>query len=84
VSDREFILWRAFDAISPIGGERADKHAALVAALIANANRGPKQAPYSLNDFDLFRDPPPPKTREQEEAEFREAFMQAGLVVVKG
>jgi hypothetical protein len=78
----EFIAWRAFDTISPIGGERADTHAALIAAILANVNRDPKKHDaFTLDDFNLYRDPPPPKTREQEEAEFRAAFMSAGLVV---
>ena len=81
MSVEEWRWWRAFDAISPIGGERADRHAALIAAVIANANRDPKkQQPFTLDDFDLFK-PRKPLTRAQEEEKFRAAFEQAGLVV---
>lgn len=83
MSAEEFAAWRAFDAISPIGGERADRHAALIAAVIANANRDPKKHdPFTLDDFDLFK-PKRPLTRAEEEAKFRAAFEQAGLLVVK-
>jgi hypothetical protein len=83
MSDGEFVLWRAFDTISPIGGERADRHAALIATILANVNRDPKRTPtpFALDDFDLYKPPPPVKTREQEEAEFRAAFWAAGLLV---
>lgn len=75
------MAWRAFDAISPIGGERADRHAALIASTLANIHRGPKHAGYALDDFDLFK-PKRRLTRAEEEAQFRRAFLAAGLLRV--
>jgi len=39
ISSAEFARWRAYDRISPIGPERGDLHAAIVAAAVFNARR---------------------------------------------
>ena len=41
----------AFDRLSPIGPERADWHAALIAVTLANAWRGKGQRAYRLEEF---------------------------------
>jgi Protein of unknown function (DUF4035) len=79
MSPEEFMAWRVFDTLSPIGGERDDRHAALIASVIANVNRGAKQEAFTLDDFDLYK-PRRPLTRAEEEERFRRAFESAGLV----
>jgi hypothetical protein len=79
MSPEEFMAWRVFDTISPIGGEREVRQAALIASVIANVNRGPKQEAFTLDDFDLYK-PRRPLTRAEEEERFRQAFESAGLV----
>ncbi len=86
MSPEEWVAWRAVDAVlGPIGSERADRHAALVASVIANVNRDAtkRREPFDLDDFDLYRDRKP-LTRAQEEEQFRAAFASAGLVRREG
>lgn len=73
------MAWRVFDTFSPIGGERSDRHAALIASVVANVNRGRNQEPFTLDDFDLYRQRKK-LTRAEEEAQFRAAFEARGLV----
>lgn len=47
----EFMEWCAYYTIEPWGEERADLRAAIVAATVANGNRGKKQKPYKVEDF---------------------------------
>lgn len=58
MSSHEFTEWMAFAQLEPFGEERADFRAALIAMIVANANRDPKrkQAPYTIDDFMLFRE----------------------------
>ena len=53
ISSREFAEWMAFYRLEPFGEERADLRMAILAAVIANANRDPKQRkqPYEPKDF---------------------------------
>jgi len=51
ISSREFGEWLAYDRISPIGPERQDWHAALLASTFANAFRGKNRAPFRIKDF---------------------------------
>ena len=53
MSYAEFVDWLAYYQIEPFGGVRGDLHAALVAAIIANANRDPKKRrkPYTPGEF---------------------------------
>jgi len=44
----------AFDRISPIGDERGDIHASIVASTMANIHRGKNQKPYAIKDFMPF------------------------------
>jgi len=50
MSSREFAEWVAYDRINPIGPERADWRAALIAWMIACAFRG-KGRPPAIKDF---------------------------------
>lgn len=70
----EFTEWQAFDALEPIGERRADLRMALLCQLIANINRDPKRAAYSINDFLLFREPAVPADPEEVDANLRLIF----------
>ena len=48
---REFIEWAAYYHIEPWGEERADLRSGVVAATVANANRGKAQKPFAPADF---------------------------------
>lgn len=50
LDSRELTYWRAYYAHDPFGGERGDIQAAIVAQVVANANRG-KRAAYRLTEF---------------------------------
>lgn len=50
ITSKELTQWMAFDAISPIGDERQDQQAAMLAALIYNIKRG-SGAAKQLVDF---------------------------------
>ncbi len=41
----------AFAQTEPIGAERADLQAAIIACTMANINRSSKQSPYKIGDF---------------------------------
>lgn len=48
----ELAEWRAYEQITgPLGGARGDVQAALVASVIASANRGKNQRAPKLSDF---------------------------------
>lgn len=77
MSAEEYALHLADDAMSPWGPERmADLPAAMVATVIANANRDPKQKPdpYRIADF-LFFDREPDTDVEATDETLR-AFVQ--------
>ena len=52
-SSQEVAEWMAFSRIEPFGEERADLRSAVVACVIANANRGKNQRPFKIDDFVL-------------------------------
>jgi hypothetical protein len=58
MDSRELTAWQLFSAIEPIGDRRADLRAAMIASVLANANRDPdKQAnPFELADFLVYQD----------------------------
>ena len=64
MSSREFAEWLAFMNLEPLGAERADLQAGIIAATVANAHRDPKQRrqPYQPGDFIPDYDPQPEKT----------------------
>jgi len=53
ISSAEFAEWQAYYRLEPFGEERADLRTGILAALIANVNRDPKQRkkPYEPADF---------------------------------
>ena len=52
MSSRQLSEWQAYERISgPLGAARADLHAGIIAATIANANRPPKSKPFRPADF---------------------------------
>jgi len=53
MSSLEFTEWIEYYKIDPFGTERDDLRAALLAATVANASRGPDQAPFEIEDFML-------------------------------
>jgi hypothetical protein len=52
-TSRELSEMIAFDRLEPIGDERADRRSAIIAALIANANRdrAVRPTPFTEDDF---------------------------------
>jgi hypothetical protein len=57
MSGLELQEWIAFDRISPIGDERADLRAGIVASVMANCHRS-KGEPFKPQDFMPFLDKP--------------------------
>jgi hypothetical protein len=53
MSSREFSEWIAFLSVEPLGDDRGDIQAAMIAATIANANRDPEKRsnPFEATDF---------------------------------
>ena len=53
VSSREFAEWQAYDRLDPIGDERADIAAGIVASVVANTNRDERKRaePFKPGDF---------------------------------
>lgn len=67
ISAEELSEWIALYRLEPWGEERADMRAALIASIIANANRDPKKRPqpYTIKDFMLQFEPPEPPSPEE-------------------
>ena len=59
ISSLEYTYWKAFASLEPIGVERGDWHAALVARTLAEVNRDGKSNPFPhrIRDFLLFAPP---------------------------
>jgi len=51
MSYREIRDWMAIYKIEPFGEYRADLRSAIVACVIANANRGKNAPPFKVDDF---------------------------------
>ncbi len=51
ISSRELTEWIEYAKLEPFGEERADLRSAIVAATVANVNRGKKQKPFKPSDF---------------------------------
>jgi len=61
IDSRELTEWMAYERVAgPLGPERADLHAAIVAATVANAMRGKKGRPFKPADFMPQWDRPSP------------------------
>jgi hypothetical protein len=68
----EIALWRAFESIEPIGPQRGDFQAAVVAAAVVNMLKGRKARPVVISDFLYFAgERPAPPTRKQRAAKLR-------------
>jgi hypothetical protein len=60
VDSAEFVGWQAYALLEPFGEERGDLRAGIVAATIANVNRGKNTRPYRPREFmPTFRPRPP-------------------------
>lgn len=59
LDSKEITEWQAYDAITPIGPERGDVQAALVATVLVNVNRAKDSAAAKLTDFLLDWDTEP-------------------------
>lgn len=72
VDGRELAEWEAYAQIEPWGEWRADYRAALVASVIANANRGKGTKPFTPADFmpEFGKEPAPPQTIDEQVAVF--------------
>ena len=70
----EFAEWMAFHSIYPIGAERGDWQAALIAMTFANAFRGKHQALFKVRDFLLHWDRGQRKSQEEIEAQLMSFF----------
>lgn len=62
INSREYAEWLAFDRLSPIGGERADYHAAQIVSAVLNVNRGRRQKAISIPDCLLHWGPKAKRT----------------------
>jgi hypothetical protein len=51
MSSEEFVEWIAFHNVDPWSEYRADLRNAIVACIIANANRGKRQRAFKVDDF---------------------------------
>lgn len=54
MSAKELAEWIGFDRLSPIGDERGDLRAGIVASTIANCHRGRGTQPFRASDFMPF------------------------------
>jgi hypothetical protein len=73
LSSSEFSEWLAYNDLEPIGPQRADLNAGLIASVIANVGLRPKHL-YSAADFMPVYDRPDPKPEEhwrQQQAAFK-------------
>jgi hypothetical protein len=52
IDSRELTAWMAYERVAgPLGPERADMQAAIIASTIANANRGKRGRAFKPEDF---------------------------------
>lgn len=62
--------WIEYYEYEPFGEERADLRTAIVACVVANANRSRNQKPFKVNDFMPKFGPKQPQTWQQQKAMF--------------
>lgn len=74
----EWTEWMAYFMVHPFGETRADLRSAIVACVIANANRASHSAPYKPYDFMPFQEAERtvevPKTLDEMKRQLRAAF----------
>lgn len=63
----ELMEWSRLEGIEPWGERRLDLLAGIIAATIANVNRGPNRAPYQPKDFMPQFDAPPKRDQTPDE-----------------
>lgn len=51
LTSTEITTWLAYYMLDPMGGEREDLRSGIVAATIANVNRGKDSRPFEPSDF---------------------------------
>jgi hypothetical protein len=79
MSSRELTEWMAYEQLTgPLDGRRGDVQASLIAATIANSQRGKGQAPKPLKQFMLVWDKAPRKMTPEE---MWQAAMQANTAM---
>lgn len=82
---KQFIDWEFFEQLEPFGDLRADYHAAQIATMIANVNRGKDQKPYKIEDFLIkFEEKKKQSPKEQLAIAYSIARMQAALMRARG
>lgn len=57
MSNKEFVSWRAFNLISPIGDSRGDLNAANIAHMICYVNSKRESFNLKVEDFQMFKKP---------------------------
>jgi len=65
ISSHELSEWMAYEQVQPFGDARADVHAGIVAATIANVNRDPKRQKKPFRPQDFMPRWEPEKRKEQ-------------------
>lgn len=78
IGSREFAEWLAYDRLDPIGRERLDLHAGIVACTIANVHRSRSTRTYEPSDF-MPRYDRPVVRQSQEEIRRRFEMWAAGV-----
>lgn len=84
MSSREFTEWMAYDTLDPIGQERADLRAGIIASTVANTARDEKKHPKPFSadefmpEFEALRAEKPQQTIEQQ-IQIAEMLAAAGL-----
>jgi len=66
MSSREFSEWLAYAQIEPLGDERGDLQAGVIAATIANANRDEDKTPEPYRPADFIHEFWPPEDADEE------------------
>lgn len=80
IDSRELAEWAAYERITgPLGAQRGDRLAAMVAAVVANTARDPKRRPrpFDTADFLLWDDADRPEQTMEEQMELFRALAEA-------
>jgi len=77
MTSTELVHWMAYYRLFPFGSDRDNIHSAIIAATIANVNRGKNQQPFEAEDFMLKNQD------EQREADTKSVLAFFGAHAVK-
>ena len=80
MDSHEFTEWQIYEAIEPFGEQRADLRSGIIAATIANVNRGKGQKAFSATDFMPYLE----KVNDQSAEDATRANLQALQARFKG